>query len=117
MTVPPHASSEAPRGASEPRYRVRLDDPRGGFVGEVSLAVWDAIAFRILSPKPFPPGARVSLALVTDLDGPADPLLSFRLKVHRCRRDERGLFEISGGLMDIRREATAALSAMTGRSA
>ena len=94
-----------------PAFRLRMHLPD---VGAVTLAGWDAVAFRIVSPKPFPPGARLALALVTDLDAPLDPLLSFRMKVHQCRRDDRGAFEIAGGLMDLRREARDALSALTG---
>ena len=95
-------------------YRVHLDDPYGVAVGEVSVAGWDATAFRIVSPKSFPPGARLTLTLL-DGEAPVDPTLRFRMKVHRSRRDDRGNYEISGGLMDLRREANAALFEMTGR--
>ena len=63
MSAPP-----TPKSADGPPNRVRLDDPRGGFVGEVSLGAWDVVAFRILSPKPFPPGARLSLPWPADFN-------------------------------------------------
>ena len=116
MTLPPTPPAAADSTNVSTRFRVLLHDPYGARVGEVTLGNWDTTAFRIVSPKPFPPGARISLALVEALGADADPRLSFRMKVHRCRRDEAGTFEISGALMDTRRETIAALRAMTGRT-
>ena len=60
-----------------------------------------------------PPGARLEMALATATDAAATP--SFRLKVHRCRRQADGTFLVEGRPIDLRRETRDALDAMNAR--
>ncbi|MFI5300539.1 MAG: hypothetical protein ACHREM_20835 [Polyangiales bacterium] len=87
------------------RLELHLVDPA---VGVVRLLEWDTHGLHLVAAKSFPPGARIGLQLVPST-GDRDAKLGFRLKVHRCRRDERGDFVISGALLDLRREASEAL--------
>lgn len=66
----------------------------------------------VISRRPAPPGARLDAVAVAD-DGTRSP---FRIKVHRCKRQEDGTFVVVGVTIDLRREARAVLEAL-GRTA
>lgn len=66
----------------------------------------------VSSPAPAPPGARVEAAAVGD-DGARS---AFRIKVHRCKRQEDGTFVLVGVTIDLRREARVVLEEL-GRAA
>jgi len=59
----------------------------------------------VVSPAPFPPGARLDLVAVAG-DGSRSP---FRIKSHRCKRQDDGRFVVVGATMDLRREGRAVL--------
>lgn len=99
--------------AGAPTHALHLVDPA---VGVVRALLWDTHGLHVVAAKSFPPGARIGLQLV-DASGDRDGKLAFRLKVHRCRRDERGEFVITGALMDLRREAIDALRSHLGERA
>lgn len=66
----------------------------------------------VVSPAPFPPGARLDLVAVAG-DGSRSP---FRMKSHRCKRQADGRFVVVGATMDLRREGRTVLEEL-GRSA
>lgn len=70
---------------------------------EADFAAWDGSEIALSSPKAHPPGAR--------LDGALDGL-SFRMKVHRCRRRDDGRFLLVGRPLDLRKETRDALDAL-----
>ena len=59
----------------------------------------------VVSRAPAPPGARLDAATIAE-DGARS---SFRIKVHRCKRQPDGSFVIVGVTLDLRREARAVL--------
>jgi hypothetical protein len=59
----------------------------------------------VVAQKAAPPGARVEATAVAD-DGSRS---SFRIKVHRCKRQPDGAFVIVGVTIDLRREGRAVL--------
>jgi hypothetical protein len=65
---------------------------RGGEARIVSIAA-DTISLR--STVPWPPGARVEGALVDD------PRTTLRVKVHGCRRQPDGEYELDGRGLDL----------------
>lgn len=76
---------------------------RGETVPLLSFAKNGEIAVR--APSPAPPGARLDAAALAD-DGAES---AFRIKVHRCKREEQGTFVLVGATIDLRREARETL--------
>jgi hypothetical protein len=74
---------------------------RARFVG------WVQGELALIAASPFPSGARVGVTLAVD----SRPSL-FRIKVHRCRRQEDGTFALVGRPLDLRRETRNALDAL-----
>ncbi len=86
---------------------LRLRESGAPDAEHVTLTSWHEGALSFLSISASPPGARVSL----EIDGRTVP--GFRLKVHRCRRGQDGIFLVDGRTFDLRRETRAALDSLS----
>lgn len=81
-----------------------------------TLLAYTGTQIVVTAQTPSPPGARLEL----EVDDEGGTPRAFRLKVHGCkRRPSEGAgtpsFVVLGGLMDLRREARAALDALAAR--
>jgi hypothetical protein len=76
--------------------------------GEVVTLLAYGTEIGVRTTQSAPPGARLE-AMATDDDGTKSP---FRIKVHRCRKQEDGAFIIMGATIDLRREGRAVLESL-----
>lgn len=79
--------------------------------GRTTLLVYGS-EIGVISRTPSPPGARIDATAIAD-DGARS---SFRIKVHRCKKQPTGEFVIVGVTIDLRREGRTVLEEL-GRTA
>jgi len=74
-----------------------------------TLVEWKDGGLSIRALAPSPPGARLEFEVDLGEERRTPP---FRLKVHRCRRQEDGTFLLEGRPIDLRRETREALDSL-----
>jgi hypothetical protein len=76
--------------------------------GEASVVAFDASGIVLRSTVPSPPGSRLEGTLSGDRGAP------LRVKIHGCRRQDDGTFELRGRPLDMTREVRQRIEAMVG---
>lgn len=75
------------------------------------LLAYGPTTFSIRASAAAPPGARLDAVAISD-DGVRS---AFRMKVHRCRKQEDGSFVLDGATIDLRREGREILVGLAQR--
>ena len=76
--------------------------------GEASVVALDAGGIVLRSTVPSPPGSRIEGTLGGERS------VTLRVKIHACRRDEDGTFELRGRPLDMTREVRQRVQAIVG---